>query len=245
MLQKELENSRRQLEENLQQQKQQGEEVKEILKSFGGKLELLEAQFDDIRQITHTLERAVFVGSYGRWPFFDDFELYLIPFPNVKKVLTELENLDVTVNSQRKQGMDSFEQLLSKTEIISVKKNRRFPSNSEHYYLVPCNYWKSGNSFLHMLHSDLERIEICQDIDYAHSKDINFRKCTQMIENMGWLNAYNMYSDLLNTTIELRLERYLWSLCCMLNVKKINNVLRWNGVHNVTSFEKKHNLIWK
>lgn len=245
MLQKEFEEFKQQLDETNQQLKQE-KELKDLLKQFGDKLDHIENKFDDIRRITNSLERAVFVGSYDKWPYSDSNELYLIPLTKVKKIISEIDNLEVNIKSQWEQGIASVQELLSATEIISVSRNRRFPSNAEDYFCVRSDKWNIQKSFLHRLRRDLEKIDnIGTDINYRQSKTVIFEKCTQMIENEGWKKASKHYSSMPGTTPTLLLEKYLWTLCCLVNFDKLNDNLTGGGVYNVNSFEGKRNVVWK
>lgn len=102
----------------------------------------------------------------------------------MNKVLIELDILKVTVKSDKEQGMTSLKQLLSTTEIISVTKYLKFPSD-EVYFCAYGESWKTGNSYLHMLY--LEEIDDDCVVNYGRSKIVNFLRCTQMIEDNGWM----------------------------------------------------------
>lgn len=223
--------------------KKQGEEIKDTLKRFGEKLKHIEAQFDDIRRVTFSLERVDVLGSYDHWPFDYSDELYLIPCSKVENVLTELNSLDVTVTSERNQAMASVRKLLCETERISVTKNLRFPSNGD-YFCVTSITWE--DSFLYRLYNALEKIDYdCYGINSGHYKGIIFRICTQTIETEGWASAQNECFVMPEKTPTMRLEKYLWSLCLASNFEKRSDDLLFGCVFNVISFECKHYLRWK
>lgn len=249
-MQKESQEGRRQLE-NLQQLKQQGEEVKKILKGFEEKLSNVEnslgalpTQTNVIRRITNSLEETVNLGSYDNWSFYEN-KLYLIPLSKMRRILTELGHLEVTVKTQREEGMALVKHLMSITEIITVAKNSRFPGG-DYYYCVRSDLWKNGVSNLQLLYRDLEKFDDdCVDIDYAHSKSVIFPNCMDIIEDKGWDKAYNVYRKFPVTPPERRLEKYLGLLCCMINIERTKNVFYWDDVYNLTTFEEEFELAWK
>lgn len=198
-----------------------------------------------IHVITNSLEETVILGSYGDWTF-DSREFYLISLSKMKEILTELENLDVTVQTQREEGIALVDHLMSKTEVISVSKTSRFPPNGDYYYCVRSDFWTFGMSNLQLLYRDLEKFgNDCVGIDYAQSNSVVFHNCMDMIENKGWDKAYHFYRKFPVTPPERRLEKYLGLLCCMIHIEKIINVFYWEDVYNVTTFEETLELTWE
>lgn len=173
------------------------QEFEELKEQGEDKAEHIETQVKKIWHITNDLQQSVISGSYDRWPFQGCDELHLMPYHNVKTTLTKLQNLDVTIKSQKEQGLASIKKILNITELITVSRNRRFPCDGEDYYLVGPDSWKSGTSYLHWLYSDLEIIDDdCVDLNYGHLKSINFHKCLEILDRGDWWSAYNNYIDM-------------------------------------------------
>lgn len=246
--------------------KRQTEEIKTgLFKHFEEKLKNIEelktklqSQVDDIREMFFTLqseniqshsqpssqqasslERLETEGTYENWAFSNGKVFHLIPMSELKNILTQLENLNVTIKVQKAEGLALISQLISTSKNITVTINRRFPPDGEYYY---CGFWVND------LHDILERIDNdCVNVNYSNSKNVIFNKFMQTGNKEGWTEAYNCagYHYLLDiTTPQSRLDQYLWLLCCLVNIEK-NCCVNEFEVFNVTTFEKEYDLTWK
>lgn len=187
-------------------------------------------------------------GTYINWRFDDNEEFYLIPFSKLKKMVTKLNNLDVTGKTQKEEAMFLIDQLRATTESISVMKNCRFPLDGDYYSSGCKSLSKFHRNSLQRLYDCVEAIDNdCVNVNYNHSKSVISNVFTQIVKDKGWTEAYEYALNHFALPIkspQSRLDKYLKLLCCFENMDK-DRPICWFEVYDVTTFEAEYGLTWK
>lgn len=178
------------------------------------------------------LERSKTEGTYVNWCFSERLTMRLMPLSDFKNIMSKLEHLDVTVKTNRTLAMKLIDQFHFEFIPITVTRNRRFPQNGDY-----CHLSNFEGIYYILKHFEKDR----DNVKYNRSKSIVFEKFLRKGNDKGWEVANKYALDNIFKSKTTCLDRYLWSLCLLVNYDKINDF----EICNVHVFENKYSLTWK
>lgn len=174
-------------------------------------------------------------GAYINWCPDGNERFCFIPMSEFKNIVTKLEHLDVTVKTQKAEALTLLNQFRN-TESFSLTKVRRYPQKGDYCFgFRVTELCESLNKF----NND------CCNVNYNDSKSVIFNKFMKIGNDDGWKEAYKYAMDCTLkpiTSPQSYLDHYLWFLCCLVNIDKINS--NYTNRRN-SSFEKMYGLQWK